>query len=68
MSGTHFDDVTSAAISAFHDASLARNAHGNPETISFSDDVWPLIETNHRCNSLLWDEEDRARRKDVADA
>ena len=68
MSGIHFDDVTSAAISAFHDASLAQNAHGRPEPATFSDAVWPWIETDHRCNSLLWDEEDRARRRDVADA
>ena len=68
MSGTRFDDVTSAAISAFHDASLARSAHVGPESIAFSDAVWPWIETNHRCNSLLWDEEDRARRRDVVDA
>ena len=30
--------------------------------------VWPWIEANHRHNRLLWDEEDRARRRDVADA
>ena len=30
--------------------------------------VWPWIEANHRCNRLLWDEEDLARRRDVADA
>ena len=68
MPEVHFDDVTSAAISAFHDATLARNAHGSPETNASGDAVWPWIETNHRCNSLLWDEEDRARRRDVADS
>src|SRR5262249_21309192 len=26
------------------------------------------IEANHRCNRLLWDEEDQARRRDVANA
>ena len=26
------------------------------------------IEANHRCNTLLWDEEDLARRRDVPDA
>ena len=29
--------------------------------------VWAWIEVNHRHNRLLWDEEDRARRRDVAD-
>ena len=30
--------------------------------------VWHEIEANHRSNSLLWDEEDQARRRDVPDA
>jgi len=33
----------------------------------FADGVWQWIETNHRYNNLLWDEEDLARRKDVPD-
>jgi hypothetical protein len=31
-------------------------------------DVWGWIEHNHRCNRLLWDAEDEARRTDVSDA
>jgi len=31
-------------------------------------DAWPFIEANHRCNALLWDEEDLARRTRVSDA
>jgi len=31
-------------------------------------DAWQFIEANHRCNNLLWDEEDQARRKDVPDS
>lgn len=30
-----------------------------------SDSLWPWIEQNHHFNTLLWDEEDRARRTDV---
>ncbi len=30
--------------------------------------LWHWIERNHRCNTSLWDEEDRARRTDVGDA
>lgn len=29
--------------------------------------LWRWIAVNHRCNSLLWDEEDKARRRDVGD-
>jgi hypothetical protein len=30
--------------------------------------LWAWIARNHHCNTLLWDEEDQARRRDVADA
>ena len=32
------------------------------------DGLWQAVEDNHRCNCLLWDEEDLARRRNVADA
>jgi hypothetical protein len=52
----------------FHDgrhavAGWARSA-GAPQR----DALWQAIEDNHRCNCLLWDEEDLARRRDVPDA
>jgi len=65
MSPVNFDDVSSAAISAFHDSTLAGS---EPQPASLAGPVWPWIETNHRHNRLLWDEEDRARRRDVPDA
>ena len=34
----------------------------------FESGLWQLIEASHRCNNLLWDEEDQARRKDVPDS
>jgi hypothetical protein len=49
-----------ASLVALHDQAL-REAHapwpGGP--------AWMAIAANHRYNSLLWDEEDRARRRDV---
>ena len=67
MTGTDFGGVRSAAICAFHDADLGRNAREVPAPAGASDSAWPWIEANHRCNRLLWDEEDLARRRDVAD-
>jgi hypothetical protein len=67
MSVVDWSDVAATAIRAFHDADLARDSGG---TLQFTErsGVWRWIEANHRCNRLLWDEEDRARRRDVADA
>lgn len=49
-------------ILAFHDAASKQSA------ARFDDGLWKAIEDNHRCNCLLWDEEDLARRRDVPDA
>lgn len=54
------------AIVTFHDGCVAR-AGWTGELARFPDGVWAAIEDNHRCNNLLWDEEDQARRRDVAD-
>jgi len=67
MSTVDFSDVAAPDIRAFHDAELARDG-GAAAQFAESAGVWPWIEANHRCNRLLWDEEDRARRRDVADA
>jgi Protein of unknown function (DUF4254) len=68
MSGSEFSDVASAAICAYHDAQV-EGALGNAAPPTDADrGVWAWIEANHRHNRLLWDEEDRARRRDVADA
>jgi hypothetical protein len=68
MTATDFGDVRSAAICAFHDADLGAEAHGSPAPAGASAGVWTWVEANHRCNRLLWDEEDLARRRDVAPA
>jgi hypothetical protein len=54
------------AIVAFHDGCVSRTGWTS-EPAKFPDGVWAAIEENHRCNNLLWDEEDQARRRDVAD-
>ena len=60
--------VASGEVKAFHDTCLGLATW--PRTlIEFSDDdVWRWIATNHRNNSLLWDEEDLARRTRASDA
>ena len=52
----------SPEIMALHDDRAAQPAP------RFKDGVWEAIETNHRHNKLLWDEEDLARRRHVPDA
>ena len=70
MSGGDFADVSSEAICAVHDAAVisgpgsARSSGDRPPD---RHGVWSWIDANHRHNCLLWDEEDRARRRDVAD-
>ena len=68
MTAATFGDVRSAAICAFHDADLAHDAHGGDAPTAVAAGAWPWIEVNHRCNRLLWGEEDLARRRDVPDA
>jgi hypothetical protein len=48
-------------ITAYHDEHFAR-----PSLAPRADRrLWHAIEANHLSNSLLWDEEDKARRRDV---
>jgi hypothetical protein len=64
-----FEDVTADALLAFHDARVVAGTgarYGTPSNAV--DDAWRFIAANHRNNHLLWDEEDQARRTDVADA
>jgi len=68
MTGADFGDVRSAAICAFHDAELGRDKRADDAPTAVAAGAWPWIEVNHRCNRLLWDEEDLARRRDVPDA
>jgi hypothetical protein len=51
------------SIARVHDYMLHEEVEASPG----SSPIWRSIEANHRCNTLLWDEEDRARRTDVGD-
>jgi hypothetical protein len=62
-----FDDVAAASICAFHDARVAQAGWAARAAPEFASGAWQWIEANHRYNNLLWDEEDQARRRDVAD-
>jgi len=62
---TPFGSLDARDIVAFHDACVAGPWTDAPAQ---ADEPWASIATNHRCNSLLWDEEDQARRTDVPDA
>ena len=63
-----FADVGAAAIRAFHDARVSDRGWAASGASGHAEGAWRWIETNHRCNTLLWDEEDLARRRDVPDA
>lgn len=56
-----------AEIVRFHDERVADPGWAGTAPPRFADGLWQWIETNHRCNSLLWAEEDLARRRDVPD-
>lgn len=60
-----FTDIAAAAVSAFHDTCLASPGSVRSTTVQFTDGEWKYIELNHRYNTLLWEEEDQARRVDV---
>ncbi|USX29119.1 DUF4254 domain-containing protein [Oxalobacteraceae bacterium OTU3CINTB1] len=55
------------AIVHFHDEALLHPQAGEHDTIrrDVADTVWRAIRVNHHHNRLLWQEEDRVRRKDV---
>jgi hypothetical protein len=62
---------SSSEILTFHDAAL--NAAAWPETMvtlgaAQAHPIWEWVAANHRYNSLLWAEEDLARRRDVSDS
>jgi hypothetical protein len=63
-----FADVGAAAVAAFHDSRVGLPQWAVTMAPSFAEGVWHSIEANHRFNTLLWDEEDQARRRDVADS
>ena len=57
-----------ADIIADHDALLAHPGGPEVEPAASTDPLRSWMQANHRCNSLLWAEEDLARRTQVVDA
>lgn len=57
-----------AEIAAFHDRCVHTARWEQDAPVQFLSGVWCFIERNHRHNSLLWAEEDQARRKNVPDS
>jgi hypothetical protein len=60
--------LRAADVLAFHDACHAVAGWAKRVEPKHADGLWRALEDNHRCNCLLWDEEDLARRRNVADA
>jgi hypothetical protein len=58
--------LTAAEILATHDRLLAAAGWPQDEPAARAADLWRWVQANHRCNSLLWAEEDLARRTTVA--
>lgn len=61
------EDVQASGIVAFHDAALQTVHWAKVIPPHHQSGVWKYVELNHRFNSLLWDEEDLARRRNVPD-
>lgn len=62
---------SAARVLALHEQLLASPdwPHALPAlNVHDAGGLWHWVQTNHRCNSLLWAEEDLARRTTVADA
>jgi hypothetical protein len=57
-----------ADIVRLHDECVATPGWAKSAAPRHGEGVWQWIEANHRCNNLLWDEEDLARRRDVPDS
>lgn len=60
-------NIDALAIIRFHDGKMAQAGWPHDGQRESATDIWHWVEANHRCNSLLWNEEDEARRTDVGD-
>ncbi len=61
-------ELQAGEITAFHDRCHGSAGWAKSGAQIFPSGLWQAIEDNHRCNCLLWDEEDLARRRNVPDA
>ena len=60
--------LAAAAVIDFHDRRHAVAGWAKSGAREHAAGPWLALEDNHRCNCLLWDEEDLARRRSVPDA
>ena len=60
--------IGAAELTAFHDRRHAIADWAKSGAVEQRSGAWQAIEDNHRCNCLLWDEEDLARRRHVPDS
>jgi len=60
--------VGAGDLMSFHDRRHAIAGWAKSGAMEHRSGVWQAIEDNHRCNCLLWDEEDLARRRNVPDS
>lgn len=60
------NDLTATSLTRFHDGMLANHGWPAVQPLDERPDAWFWIEANHRYNTLLWNEEDKARRTDVS--
>jgi len=60
--------LQAAEVTAFHDSCHVTAGWAKSGAAGHGAGLWQAIEDNHRCNCLLWDEEDLARRRNVPDS
>ena len=60
--------LRAADVTTTHDRLLASPGWPQQEPAATGNELWRWLQVNHRNNSLLWAEEDLARRTTVADA
>lgn len=60
-----FSDIDAHSIGEFHRTCVATTGWATTASARFREGVWKYVELNHRYNSLLWEQEDQARRTDV---
>ena len=61
-------NIQGKKVCDFHDSCTSRPGWARELPRRHESGAWKYIELNHLYNSLLWDEEDQARRRDVADS
>ena len=68
MASPDLTKLLAADLAAFHDSCHAVPGWARGSDRRHAKDAWQAVEEDHRCNCLLWEEEDLARRRNVPDA